>query len=150
MRYRRRTYLSWSRYAVEHEFEIDVRYYETDGQGVVHHANYFQYFELARIEMLKALGHDYADLERDGCLLVVHSISCRYHRPARFGDRLLIRTKVLKVTPARIEHEYKVFSGSSLLAEAASTLACIDRQGNIRRMPEHLVGSYVPSGSGER
>ena len=46
---------------MEHEIEIDVRYYETDGQGVVHHANYFQYFELARVEMLKAMGHDYAD-----------------------------------------------------------------------------------------
>ena len=43
---------------MEHQIEIDVRYYETDGQGVVHHANYFQYFELARVEMLKAMGHD--------------------------------------------------------------------------------------------
>ncbi len=127
---------------MEHEIEIDVRYSETDGQGVVHHANYFVYFELARVEMLKALGHDYAELERDGMLLVVHSITCRYHRPARFGDRLKIRTKVVRVTTARIEHAYGVFAGESLLAEASSTLACIDRQGNIRRMPEHLVGDH--------
>jgi acyl-CoA thioester hydrolase len=125
---------------VEHEIEIDVRYYETDGQGVVHHANYFQYFELARVEMLKAMGHDYAELERDGIFLVVHTIACKYHRPARFGDRLRIHTTVVKATMARIEHAYKVFVGHSLLAEASSTIACIDRDGNVRRMPEHIVG----------
>src|SRR5215218_4479372 len=91
---------------VEHEIEIDVRYYETDGQGVVHHANYFQYFELARVEMLTAMGHSYAELERDGIYLVVHSIGCKYHRPAKFGDRLRIHTRVERATMARIEHSY--------------------------------------------
>ena len=47
----------------DHEIEIRVRYYETDAQGFVHHANYFQYFELARVEQLLALGHDYAQLD---------------------------------------------------------------------------------------
>jgi acyl-CoA thioester hydrolase len=124
---------------VEHEIEIDVRYYETDGQGVVHHANYFKYFELARVEMLKAMGHEYADLEREGVFLVVHSVGCKYHRPARFGDRLRIHTRVERATIARIEHSYRVYVGNSLLAEANSTIACVDREGNIRRMPEHIV-----------
>jgi acyl-CoA thioester hydrolase len=123
----------------EHDIEIDVRYYETDGQGVVHHANYFQYFELARVDMLKAMGHDYAELEREGVFLVVHRIACTYHRPARFGDRLRIHTKVVRATLARIEHEYQVYVGGALIAEAASTIACVDRQGQIRRMPEQIV-----------
>jgi acyl-CoA thioester hydrolase len=122
-----------------HEIEIDVRYYETDGQGVVHHANYFQYFELARVEMLKAMGHDYAELERDGIFLVVHSIACKYHRPAKFGDRLRIATTVVRATMARIDHKYAVFVGDDLLAEASSTIACVDQNGHIRRMPEILV-----------
>ena len=119
-----------------HEFEFEVRYYETDAQGVVHHANYFQYFELARVEMLKAQGYNYADLEEDGYLLVVHSISCRYHRPAHFGDTLRIATQVVNITMARMDHEYRVYRDNELLAEAKSTIACVDRQGNIRRMPE--------------
>jgi acyl-CoA thioester hydrolase len=122
-----------------HEIEIDVRYYETDGQGVVHHANYFQYFELARVEMLKAMGHDYAELERDGIFLVVHSIACKYHRPARFGDKLRIVTNVVRATMARIDHQYQVFVGADLLAEASSTIACVDKNGHIRRMPECIV-----------
>lgn len=124
---------------LEHEIEIDVRYFETDGQGVVHHANYLPYFELARVEMLKWMGHDYADFEREGMFLVVHKVACTYHRPARFGDRLTIRTTVVRATHARIEHEYKVLTRGQLLAEGKSTIACVDRSGNIRRMPEQLV-----------
>ena len=81
-----------------HSIDIEVRYYETDGQGIVHHANYFQYFELARVQMLKAAGHDYADLERDGYFLVVHKIGCRYLLPAKFGDTLRIMTTVERAT----------------------------------------------------
>ncbi|MCA9235907.1 MAG: acyl-CoA thioesterase [Planctomycetales bacterium] len=124
---------------MQNTIELDVRYYETDGQGVVHHANYFKYFEVARVEMLKAMGHDYADLERDGVFLVVHSVGCKFMRPARFGDTLRIVTEVVKATMARIEHRYDVFVGSYQVAQGQSVIACIDRDGNIRRMPECLA-----------
>ena len=65
----------------DHEIEIRVRYYETDAQGFVHHANYFVYFELARVEQLLRLGYDYAHLERDGILLVVNKIACKLPSP---------------------------------------------------------------------
>jgi acyl-CoA thioester hydrolase len=124
---------------LEHETQVEVRYYETDGQGIVHHANYFKYFELARVEMLRAMGLEYVDLEQQGILLVVHAISCRYYAPARFGDRLRIRTVVTRATLARIEHAYEVFVGKQRIAEATSTIACVDREGAVRRMPECLV-----------
>jgi len=123
----------------DHEIEIRVRYYETDAQGYVHHANYFQYFELARVEQLLALGHDYADLERDGIILVVNKISCRYHRPCRFGDTLRLKIRTVRTRAARIDHEYRLMRGDELLAEAESTLACIDRQGRVQRLPEFLL-----------
>lgn len=122
----------------QHSIDIEVRYYETDGQGIVHHANYFQYFELARVQMLKAAGHHYADLERDGYLLVVHKIGCRYLLPAKFGDTLRIVTTVERATAARIDHSYKVYRDEVLLAEAQSTLACINRDGQVQRMPSML------------
>ena len=127
---------------MQHETEIDVRYYETDGQGIVHHANYFQYFELARVEMLKAFGYDYADLERDGIFLVVHSIGARYHLPAKFGDTLRIVTTVERATSARIDHSYRVVrtADDTLLAEGNSTIACVDKTGMVQRMPEFLQG----------
>ena len=123
----------------EHEIEIDVRYYETDGQGVVHHANYFQYFELARVEMLKAMGHDYAELERDGIFLVVHSIACKYHRPAHSATGCGSTRRWCGRRWRGSSTQYRVFVRDDLIAEATSTIACIDREGHVRRMPEHIV-----------
>jgi acyl-CoA thioester hydrolase len=123
----------------DHETEIRVRYYETDGQGFVHHANYLVYFEQARVEQLLALGYDYAQLEKDGILLVVNKFACRYHRPARFGDTLRLQIRTVRARGARIDHEYRVFRGHELLAEAESTLACIDREGKVQRLPEYLL-----------
>jgi acyl-CoA thioester hydrolase len=128
----------------DHEIEIRVRYYETDGQGYVHHANYFVYFEQARVEQLLALGYDYAQLERDGVILVVNKIACKYHRPCRFGDTLRLVIRTVRARAARIDHEYQLFRGNELLCEAESTLACIDRQGRVQRLPEYLL-STVPA-----
>ena len=124
---------------MQHEIEIDVRYYETDGQGVVHHANYFQYFEYARVQMLRARGYEYAELERDGIFLVVYNIACKYHLPAKFGDTLRIVTTVERATTARIDHTYRVLRDDALLAEGKSTIACVDASGTVRRMPDFLL-----------
>jgi acyl-CoA thioester hydrolase len=123
----------------DHEIEIRVRYYETDGQGFVHHANYFVYFEQARVEQLLFLGYDYAHLERDGVLLVVNKIACKYHKPSRFGDILRLQIRTVRARGARIDHEYRVLRGQELLAEGESTLACIDREGRVQRLPDFLV-----------
>ncbi|MFO0788104.1 MAG: thioesterase family protein [Pirellulales bacterium] len=123
----------------DHETEIRVRYYETDAQGFVHHANYFQYFELARVEQLLALGYDYAHLERDGVLLVVNKINAKYHRPSRFGDVLRLQIRTVRARGARIDHQYRVLRGQELIAEGESTIACIDREGRVQRLPDFLV-----------
>ena len=128
---------------MQHEFEIEVRYYETDGQGIVHHANYFQYFELARVKLLETSGLNYAEIEKAGYLLVVHSIKCRYLMPARFGDTLRLVTTLDRVTPARIDHSYKVFCEDRLLAEGSSTLACVDREGTIQRIPDFFLEHHA-------
>jgi acyl-CoA thioester hydrolase len=123
----------------DHEITFRVRYYETDAQGFVHHANYFQYFEMARVEQLLALGYDYAHLERDGVILVVNKIACKYHRPCRFGDTLRLAIRTVRAQGARIDHEYRLYRGNDLIAEAESTLACIDRKGHVQRLPEFLI-----------
>lgn len=130
---------------MQHETEIEVRYYETDGQGVVHHANYFQYFELARVRMLDAFGYDYAELERQGIFLVVHTIACRYLLPAKFGNTLRIVTRIKRATAARLDHSYQVFRDDLLLAEGNSTLACVDAEGTVQRMPTYLYEENAPN-----
>jgi acyl-CoA thioester hydrolase len=121
-----------------HEIEIRVRYQETDGQGRVHHANYLTWFELARVEMLRASGVSYKQLEQDGILLVVAEMHCRYYLPAEFDDVLHVRVTTLKAKGARVEHRYEVRRGDQLLVDATSTIACIDRTGRVTRLPSWL------------
>lgn len=122
----------------DHEIQIRVRYQETDAQGRVHHANYFTYFEMGRVEQLRAAGIQYGDLEREGALLVVHQIQCRYVYPANYDDLLVLRTIVERVTPARIEHRYELLREGQIIAVGNSVLACVDRQGKVRRIPEWM------------
>jgi len=124
----------------EHEIEIRVRYQETDAMGVLHHANYLTYFEIGRTELLRAAGFDYRRVEEAGIFLVIVKITCRYRRPARYDDVLRLRTTLVGVSPAKIEHDYRLFRGDELLAEAQTTLACVDRQGQLQRVPEWLRG----------
>ena len=123
---------------LEHEIEIRVRYQETDAQGRVHHANYLTWFELGRVELLRAAGHSYRELEEAGVYLVVAEASLSYYQPAMFDDVLRLRTTTVRAKGARIEHRYEVRREDALLAEGATTVACIDKSGRVSRLPDWL------------
>lgn len=123
----------------QHEIQFRVRYKETDGQGRVHHANYFVWFEMGRVEMLRDAGYDYRKIEEDGTYLVVHKIAAQYLLPALYDDLLTLRTRIVRITPARCEQEYELYRDDELLAKGSSTLACISRTGRVRQMPDWLV-----------
>jgi acyl-CoA thioester hydrolase len=124
-----------------HEIEIRVRYQETDGQGRVHHANYLTWFELARVELLRAGGHSYRELEEAGIFLVVAEISVRYFLPALFDDLLQLRVTTVQAKGARIKHHYEVCRGPDLLAEGTTIVACIDNTGRVKRLPAWLLSA---------
>ncbi|MFN7770007.1 MAG: acyl-CoA thioesterase [Planctomycetaceae bacterium] len=123
---------------VEHELQIRVRYSETDAMGFLHHANYFVYFELGRTELLRAQGGNYRQMEESGLFMVVVSLECKYKKPARYDDLLRLQTRIQRVSAAKIVHEYRLFRDQELLCVAESTLACIDRLGNVQRIPDAL------------
>lgn len=126
----------------QHEITLRVRYSETDPMGFVHHAQYFSYFEVGRMELFRAQGGDYREMEARGYLMVVVHVECDFKRPARFDDLLTLRTRVLRLTPAKLEHEYELTRDGELLARARSVLACIDRSGTVQRItPEVLFGA---------
>ena len=88
--------------------ELVVRYAETDQMGVVHHATYPIWFEIARTEYIRALGMSYSDMEKEGVMLPVTEISCRYRLPAKYDDTLEITARITRFSPARIEFLYEV------------------------------------------
>ncbi|HMF11929.1 MAG TPA: thioesterase family protein [Gemmataceae bacterium] len=120
------------------ETTIRVRYAETDRMGLLHHANYLVYFEQARTELLRSLGMTYRDLEDRGFLLVLTKVEVRYKRPAYYDDVLTIRTTAERTTAVRIDHRYEVVRDGLLIAEGATTLACVDRDGRPQALPEAL------------
>jgi acyl-CoA thioester hydrolase len=120
------------------EITIRVRYAETDRMGLLHHANYLVYFEQGRTELLRSRGLAYKDLEDQGYLLVLTKVEVRYRKPARYDDLLTLRTSVARVTSVRIDHRYELSRDGDVLAEGASTLACVDRDGRVQALPEFL------------
>ena len=124
----------------QHEIEIRVRYNETDAMGLLHHANYLNYYETGRVELLRAQGGSYRDMEARGHFLVVVEFNCKYHSPARYDDLLVVRTTLTGLSGARLEHDYEVRRDSELLATAHSVLACVDRDGRVRRIADVLPG----------
>jgi acyl-CoA thioester hydrolase len=119
-----------------HDVSVRVRYAETDRMGLLHHANYFVYFEMARTELLRHRGISYREIEDAGHFLVIIDIDCKFKRPAHYDDLLTVRTTVERVTHVKIVHRYLVFRDGLLLAEGHSTLACVDRDGKPQALPE--------------
>jgi acyl-CoA thioester hydrolase len=121
------------------EMTVRVRYAETDRMGLLHHANYFVYFEMGRTEMLRQKGISYREIEDAGHFLVIVDIGCKFKRPAHYDDLLTIRTTIARITHVKIVHEYQILRDDLILAEGHSTLACVDRDGRPQALPEYLA-----------
>ena len=122
----------------EHEIEIRVRYHDTDAQGRVHHGAYINYFETGRVELLRATGRSYKSLEDEGILLVVADLKVQYYLPAIYDDLLVLSTETVKAKGARILHDYRLTRGEDLIVEGQTTVACVNREGKIQRLPDWL------------
>ena len=121
------------------ETEIRVRYAETDAMGVVHHANYFVWFELGRTEYTRAIGLPYREVEERGVRLVVVEASARFHRPARYDDVVVVRTAVADVSKATLTFMYEArLPAGTLLVEGQTVHAATDLAGRVRRIPEEV------------
>ena len=120
----------------QHEIEVRVRYSETDAMGYLHHANYPNFFEMGRTELLRSSGGNYREIEERGLFIVVVKLECRYRAPARYDDLLTVRTTLVKSSPVKLIHEYHVFRDDKLLCEGGTVLACVDSDGQIQRMPD--------------
>lgn len=126
--------------ATEHTIVIRVRYPECDPMGYLHHSVYLQYFEMGRVELLRSLGFSYAELERRGTFFVVVKVDVRYKAPARYDDELTLTTRLQKQTHVRYDHGYELRRGETMLAVATTTIACVDRDGQVIQIPAEMRG----------
>jgi len=121
-----------------HEIEVRVRYQETDGQGRVYHGNYVTWFEMARIELLRASGYSYKQLEREGVFLVIADLNVQYFAAVEFDDLVKIKVVTERSKGVRIINVYEVHRGDTLIATGRTVAACVDPAGKVRPLPEWL------------
>jgi len=124
-----------------HNTYVKVRYAETDQMGVVHHGNYAEYLEIARLDWLDALGVSYKSMEREGVMLPVYELKFKFIKSALFDDELKIVTKLKKIPSVKIEFEYEIFNQKDELLTTASTiLVFMDTNSRKpRRCPEYIL-----------
>src|SRR5579864_8993040 len=96
------------------ETNVRVRYAETDQMGVVYYGNYFTWFEIGRVELCRQLGFEYKRMElEDDSFIVVADAHCRYKRPARFDDLLVIRTNIIEAQRRTVKFGYEIMNQAS-------------------------------------
>jgi len=106
----------------EHEFNVRVRYAETDQMGVVYHGNYAQYFEMGRVEWLRNIGISYKWMEDNGIMLPVVSLNINYKKPARYDDLLRVKTIFKSQTSVKIEFDYEIYNEQGELLTIANSI----------------------------
>ena len=117
---------------------VRVNYSETDQMGVVYHARYLVWLDIARTEHLRHAGMSYRDLEEAGLRLAVSEVSVRYRQPARYDDRVRIRCWVRDLASRRVDFGYALEQANDgrLLATAFTSLLALGRDMTLTRLPD--------------
>jgi acyl-CoA thioester hydrolase len=128
------------------ETSVRVNYSETDQMGVVYHARYLVWLDVARCEHLRVTGLTYRELEARGLRLVVSEVAVRYRRPARYDDLLRVSCWVRDLVSRRVTFGYAVerADDGSLLATATTSLLPLDTSLALCRLPHDLMRRLVP------
>jgi acyl-CoA thioester hydrolase len=126
---------------------IRVRYAETDQMGIVYYANYFTWFEIGRVELCRQLGFEYKKMElEDDSYIVVAEARCRYKRPARFDELLVIRTRILDSQRRTVRFGYEILHQASreVVAIGETLHVICNHEGRPKSLPEKYH-KYFPA-----
>lgn len=107
------------------ETKIDVRYYETDMQKVVHHSNYLRWFEIVRTKLLESIGLTMVDIESQGVYYVLKDAYLDYIKPVKYGEEVTLSATLVKYNGIRMVHEYIVKVGDSVRCTGKTTLVTV-------------------------
>ena len=128
-----------------HEFALRVYYEDTDLAGIVYYANYLKFIERGRSEWVRSLGLDQARLKADtGIVFAVRRVEADYLRPARYDDELVVETRLVTISAARIVLDQAVMRGGERLFQAQVVLVCIGEGGQPARIPAMLRQKLAP------
>ena len=118
--------------------------------AVAHHGSYVAWFEEARTEWMRQRGRSYREIEDDGNLLQVVEFLCRYHKPVDYDDVVAIKVAVESAGRAAmvLAYEARRESDGEICATGSTKLACVGRDGQLRRLPKDLLSRPSSDGAG--
>lgn len=124
-----------------HSSHLRIRYSETDQMGYCYYGNYAQFFEIGRVETLRAIGISYKELEEIGIMLPVVELNVKYIKPALYDDLIEIRTYLKTVPRVKIEFDYEIYNEQKeLLTKGYTSLVFISSETMKPIMaPEDLI-----------
>ena len=125
---------------------VRVNYSETDQMGVVYHARYLVWLDIARTEHLRRSGLSYRALEEQGFRLAVGELGIRYRRPARYDDPVRVRCWVREAVPRRVTFGYVLEQADTgaLLATAWTSMLVLDADMTLSRLPSSVLELLEP------
>jgi len=124
----------------QHDVKVRVRYAETDQMGYVYYGNYATYFEVGRVEAMRAIGFSYKELENRGIMMPVLALKNQYKSPGRYDEHLTVRVKIPKKPTLKILFEYEVLGEDGrLVCLGETTLVFVNMAtGKPVRVPVEL------------
>jgi len=131
------------------EITLRARYAETDAMGVVHHASYLIWLEQGRTELLRAYGSDYREIEASGIFIMISELQLRYLAPARFDDRVIVRTALDELRSRKLSFTYELRlaeSGTALLTARSQHIFVARATGRPTRIPQALLELWHSAG----
>ena len=117
-----------------------VNFFDTDAMAVVHHANYFRWFEMGRVEFLKQHEISLNDLLNSGIVFPITAVECQYKHSAKFDDVIIIKTVLETITPVKMIFSYQVFRAvdNVLLALGKTQNVFTNKAGRITKLPSEI------------
>src|SRR6218665_127692 len=103
------------------ETTVRVRYAETDKMGYVYYGNYTQYYEVGRVEPLRAFDTSYKEMEDSGVMLPVYTCNIKYLKPALYDDLLVIKPTIKELPTLKITFEYEIYNQKNELLNTGNT-----------------------------
>lgn len=127
------------------ESQITVRYAETDQMGIVHHANYPIWYEVARTDFIRKIGISYTEMEQKGIMVPLIALSCKYFKPAYYEDELIIKTSIASLTPVKVTFQYQIFNQKDhfLLNTGTTTHAWVGKDFKPLHMKKQFPDIYI-------
>lgn len=105
---------------------LRVRYVECDMQGRVFNGHYLTWVDMAHTDALEELAGGYGAMVAGGIDVVVAAAELQFRSPARFDDRLEVRTVIHPPGNTSLRSDFTIVRGDELLAECRMTHVCVD------------------------